>query len=527
MPIIEIVGKDGKFNEKAGKYEGMKSLEARKAIIKDLEEAGHIEKIEPIRHVVNIHERCKTDIEILTSRQWFLKYMDLKKEFLKKGEELNWYPKYMKVRYDNWIKGLKWDWSLSRQRFFGVPFPVWYCKECDHEIMARIDDLPVDPMQDKPPIEKCPKCGCTEFVPEKDVLDTWMTSSLTPQINSKWATDEEFHKKLFPMSMRPQAHDIITLWAFNTVVKAYLHEKKLPWKDIMVSGHALDSKGRKMSKSLGNAVDPNEMIKKYSADILRYWAASGTLGDDLPLQEKEFVSGRKFIVKILNAAKFVNIATKEFKETSSYNFRVPDLWIMSRFNQTKKIAEENLEKYEFAKALSVLRNFFWLEFADFYIEEVKYRIYGKNKESREAAQQTLLSIMLDMVKMLAPYVPHTAEEIYLEVFKSRAAKKSVHVCSWPETDEEKISEENEEKGELLKEIVSALRKHKSELNLPLNSTLETVRIITKAEKTKEILKETEEEIKNIMAVKNISFAEKESGKGTKAKVNDNLILETE
>ncbi|MCR4335518.1 MAG: valine--tRNA ligase, partial [archaeon] len=312
--VKSVVGKDGRLNEVAKEYAGLKIKEAREKIIDALQKGNHVEKIEPITHDVSVHERCKTQIEVYSTKQWFIKYMDLKKEFLKKGEELNWFPKqHMKVRYANWIKGLQWDWSISRQRFFGVPFPVWYCKNCEAEILADEKQLPVDPIQDKPPVKECPKCKCKEFVPEKDVLDTWMTSSLTPQINSRWAEDKEFHKKLFPMSMRPQAHDIITLWAFNTIVKGYFHDKKLPWKDIMISGHALDSKGRKMSKSLGNVIEPIEMIEKYSADMLRYWAAAGSLGEDLPFQEKEFISGKKFLMKLFNASRFVAMKTEGIK----------------------------------------------------------------------------------------------------------------------------------------------------------------------------------------------------------------------
>ncbi|MEK6950077.1 MAG: valine--tRNA ligase, partial [Nanoarchaeota archaeon] len=261
---IEIMNKDGTLNEKAGKFAGLYVKKARKVVIEALKEENRIEKIEPIRHAVNVHERCETDIEILTTDQWFIKYLDLKDEFIKYGRKIKWYPEHMKARYENWIHGLKWDWNISRQRHFGVPIPAWHCKKCNEIAVADEKQIPVDPLVDKPK-GKC-KCGSSEFEPEKDVLDTWATSSLTPDIAIELFKDKEIQKKLFPMGLRPQAHDIITFWLFNTVVKSYFHHKNIPWKDVMISGWALDPHGKKMSKSKGNVVDPREMLKKYSAD---------------------------------------------------------------------------------------------------------------------------------------------------------------------------------------------------------------------------------------------------------------------
>jgi len=505
LPLKMSFTRDGRMTELAGKYAGMKIKEARKEIIQDLKDAGLLLEQKPIRHAVKVHERCKTEIEIMNTKQWFIKYLDLKEEFLKKGNGLQWHPKHMKVRYDNWIKGLQWDWSISRQRFFGIPFPVWYCKECGETILASEEQLPIDPIEKKPLIEKCPKCGCKEFIPEKDVLDTWATSSLTPQINSKWATDKDFHKKLYPMSLRPQAHDIITLWAFNTIVKGYFHSGTLPWKDIMVSGHALDAKGRKMSKSLGNAIDPVEMIQKYSADMLRYWAAAGSLGEDLPFQEKEFISGKKFLTKLANATKFVTMQTKGIKlsEFNKNDLREIDKWILSRFSKVKKEATNSLEKYEFSKALGGVRNFFWLEFADFYIEEVKHRVYAE-KETNEtkAAKIVLVKIFSEMIKLLAPFVPHITEEIFQENFKDQLTTKSVHLEKWPEIEENLINEEAEKTGEITKKIITAIRKYKSENALAMNAELEKVKVLIN--ETIEFEK-IEEDIKQTMKIKEIVF----------------------
>ncbi len=512
LPLKMSFTKDGRMTELAEKYKGMKIKKARKEIIVDLKDAGLLVDQKPIRHAVNVHERCKTEIEIMNAKQWFVKYLDLKDEFLKKGKELEWHPKHMKVRFDNWIKGLQWDWSISRQRFFGVPFPVWYCKNCETEILAKEEQLPVDPIQDKAPVKECPKCKGKEFVPEKDVLDTWMTSSLTPQINSRWAEDEKFHKKLFPMNMRPQAHDIITLWAFNTVVKGYFHDKKLPWKDIMISGHALDPKGRKMSKSLGNVIEPVEMIEKYSADMLRYWAAAGSLGDDLPFQEKEFISGKKFLMKLSNASRFVamkteGISLEEFEKVKG-NLREVDKWILSRLAKVKKEATESLEVYEFSKALSAVRNFFWLEFADFYIEMVKHRVYEeKETESGKTAKVVLVKVITELLKMLAVFVPHISEEIFQSNFKKIAKEKSIHLEKWPSLDEDLINEKAEKAGMVAKEVIAVIRKHKSENNLSMNAELTSVKVSFKDAK---LINDVAEDIKATMKVKELKAEKTDS-----------------
>lgn len=504
LPLRISFTPDGKMAKSAGKYEGMKIKEARKEIINDLKQAGLLSGQKPVRHAVKVHERCKTEMEIMNTKQWFIKYLDLKDEFLKKGKELNWFPQHMKIRYENWINGLQWDWSLSRQRFFGVPFPVWYCKKCEEIIPARESQLPVDPLQDKPPMQKCPKCGHSEIYPEDDVFDTWATSSLTPQINAKWKTDEKLYGKIFPMSLRPQAHDIITLWAFNTVVKAYLHEGKLPWKDIMISGHALDPKGRKMSKSLGNVVSPVDMIGKYSADMLRYWAASGSLGEDLPLQEKEFVSARKFLTKLMNAARFVapkieGVKLEEFASEKE-NLRAIDKWILGKWSKAKIEATDALEVYEFSKAMAALKNFFWLEFADFYIEEVKYRVY-ENTPSSKAGKIVLAKIYTELLKMLSPFVPHATEEIFQSNFKSFAKEKSVHLEKWPLAENSLIDENAEKAGELAKQIISNIRKSKSERKMAMNAELAEYKI--EGEVDGKLFALVEEDIRAVMNVKKI------------------------
>ncbi|MEK6940983.1 MAG: class I tRNA ligase family protein, partial [Nanoarchaeota archaeon] len=251
---ISIINRNGTLNERCGKYNGMTLKEARKLIIEDLKKEGMLIKVESIDHVLNVHERCGTEVEYIATTQWFIRYLDLKDYFLDAGNKLNWHPKFMQVRYENWVKGLQWDWCISRQRFFGVPFPVWYCKKCGKVMLADEKDLPVDPTTDKP--KKTCSCGSNGFEPEKDVLDTWATSSLTPMIATKWGSNKSMYNKISPMSLRNNGHDIITFWLFNTVVKSLLHEDKLPWKDVMINGFVLDPHGKQMHKSKWNAISP-------------------------------------------------------------------------------------------------------------------------------------------------------------------------------------------------------------------------------------------------------------------------------
>ncbi len=502
LPMVISISQHGKMTEKAGKYAGLSIKNARREITKDLKEAGLLVKQQPITHTVNVHERCKTEMEILHTKQWFVRYLDLKDEYIAKGEALQWIPKHMKSRYNNWINGLQWDWCISRQRFYGVPFPVWYCKKCRKPKLASEKELPVDPIKDKPK-GKC-ECGGTEFEPENDTFDTWFTSSLTPQINGKWVEDKKFFKKIFPMDLRPQGHDIIALWAFNTIVKSLFHQQQLPWKTITINGWALDSKGKKMSKSLGNVIEPRKMIEKYSADVLRYWAGLPTLGEDVPFQEKELVAGKKFVTKVYNAARFVSSACEGLGKVSESKLKLwpEDKWILSRLNSVKKESTEAMESYEFSKCLNPVRNFFWLEFADYYIEEVKHRIYGENKESKKAAQFVLRKVLWETNLLLAPFLPHIAEEIAHGMFKNLLKEKSIHLEHWPKIEEEMINPKAEELGKAIAEIISAMRKQKSQAGRPLNTVVKKA-VVTVPEPEK--LKCAEETIKQTMKVESLEF----------------------
>ncbi|MBI4151325.1 valine--tRNA ligase, partial [Candidatus Woesearchaeota archaeon] len=368
LPLKQAISPFGKMTPLAGAYEGKNIHDTRKAVLADLKTAGLLVGQKPISHAVKVHERCQTEIEIVNSKQWFIKYLDLRDDMLQWGAEVTWHPAFMKHRLDNWIKGLQWDWLISRQRFFGVPFPVWYCTKCQHEILADEKKLPVDPLKDQAPVNACPKCKSTELVAEKDVLDTWFTSSMTPQIATQ-LLPAAAQKRAFPMSIRPQAHEIISFWLFNSLVKSRLHYGVNPWKEALISGLVMDPLGEKMSKSKGNTIEPSVLIDKFSGDALRFWAGSAKLGEDVAFQEKELVTGKKFVTKLWNAVKFLSVHLEQFHPEKAKEATAPvDQWILDKLAKCVEESTSAMETYAYPQARASLMQFFWHDFCDNYLE---------------------------------------------------------------------------------------------------------------------------------------------------------------
>ena len=504
LPIKMSITENGRMSELTGKYSGMKIKEARKAIVEDLKNAGLLKNQLQIKHAVNVHDRCGTEIEFIKSKQWFVKYLDLRKNMLKWGDELEWHPAYMKHRYDNWVKGLQWDWLISNQRHFGVAFPVWYCKDCEEVILASEKDLPVDPIKDKAPIAKCKKCGSAKIVPELDVLNTWFTSSMTPQIAINLVKDESVKKKLFPMSLRPQAHDIITFWLFNTVVKSRLHYGKNPWKDTAISGF-VTLEGEKMSKSKGNIVRPQEVIDKYGADAIRYWAASSRLGEDFDYYEKDVVTGQKFVTKILNAANFVFGGIVYQEEMPKLHDT--DRLFLSVLNKVIGDATKAFEEYSYSGAKNIVDGFFWRTFADNYLEIVKNRVYNGTEEEKASAQYTLYNTFLSILKMMAPFTPFITEEIYQEHFRKHESEKSIHVSSWPSAIKIKSSKDDDKLWEKLVEIISFVRQQKSLAKKSMKAPI----ILTLPHKDKDLIADYLDDLSSVTSASEI----KEEGKELK------------
>ncbi len=470
FPIKMAIDEKGMMTKIAGEYEGLKIKEARKKIIQKLKDSKLLIKQEPIKHPVNVHERCGTEIEFVKSKQWFVKYLDIKEKMLEWGENLNWFPKFMKYRYNNWVNGLQWDWMISNQRHFGVSFPVWYCKNCGEIIFANENQLPVDPLKDKPPIDKCPSCGGKEFIPEEDVLNTWFTSSMTPQIATK-LVDKNTEKKLFPMTLRPQAHDIISFWLFNTVLKSQLHFNKNPWKDVTISGF-ITLKGEKMSKSKGNTVKPGEVREKYGADAIRFWAASSKLGKDGDYQEQEVLLGKKLVKKLLNASKFVFMNLKDYDRKKPKKLESIDELFLDKLNDLVKNSTKNFERYDYSKVKQDIEYFFWRNFCDNYLEIVKKRIYNEEGDKKKSAQYTLYESLRVILKLLAPIMPFITEEIYQKYFKDYEKEKSIHISSWPEFQKKENKKENP--WDKILEIISKVRQEKSKNKKSMNSLIELI-----------------------------------------------------
>ncbi|MFH1286171.1 MAG: valine--tRNA ligase, partial [Candidatus Magasanikbacteria bacterium] len=476
-----LINEDGTLNELGGKYQSLKLKEARKQILEDLENKGLLIKQEGISHTVSVHERCGTPAEFVQSKQWFIKIADKKDIWLKYGEKLNWYPKFKEKDYELWVNSIKWDWCISRQRYYGVPFPIWYCSECQEPVFAKEEDLPVYPHESQPNIEKCPKCGNKSFVPENDVMDTWATSSCTPFLLRELVDDPKIKEKLFPTTLRPNAFEIIRTWDFYSIVKSHYHFNTLPFENVMISGHGVDEKGVKFSKRLGNYILPEKIIAEYGADALRYWATGATLGKNLRFSIEEIKKGLKTATKLWNVARFITMSLDEVSlDLIDKDLEPADVWIINELNKTQKEVTKAFDEYTYAKAKDELDIFFWSKFADYYVEFIKYRIFGDDQNSKKSAQLTLLNVFLAVLKMYAPILPFITEEIYLSVYKNTEKSKSIHISNWPNTIETKTDLDISDFGEAITAI-NEIRKYKSENNISLGKELDEYKLKTKVD----------------------------------------------
>jgi len=425
-----LLDEDGKLTSIAGLYAGKKLDQARKEIVNELESLGLISKTENIVNVKNIHERCGTPVEFLSSPQWFIKLLDIKKDLLEQGEALTWFPQFMKVRYLRWIDGLKWDWCISRDRYYGVPFPIWYCQTCGQIIMAEESALPVDPRDEFNTQMACWKCGSLEIIPEKQVMDTWMTSSLTPLINAKWREEDSLMDMIYPMDLRVQAFEIIRTWLFYTIVKSFYHTQSLPWKTVMISGWGLDTKGKKMSKSQGNFVPIEFAVDKYSADAIRWWSTGAGLGQNLRYSESDLEAGKKIVTKLWNVGRFI----KSFLGNSDEQLtNFSDRWIMAELQDTINLCTIALEECDYNKARIALEKFFWSRYCDAYLELCKDRSWNPDKYERQDLDSLSFTLKYSievLFKLFAPILPFISEELYHLLFKVEE-RYSIHHSEWP------------------------------------------------------------------------------------------------
>jgi valyl-tRNA synthetase len=434
LPLRVAIARDGTMTELAGPEKGLYVNKARRQFADRLAAAGHLVTSKEIVHPVATHERCKTDVQFLSTKQVFIRLLDKKAELLAMGEKVRWLPDYMGKRYRDWVENLEWDWGVSRQRHYGVPFPMWHCKRCGTPTVARDEDLPVDPTA-TPPKTPCPSCGSTEFDGDRDVMDTWATSSETPQINAKWGEKDPV-SGLRPMSMRPQAHEIIRTWAFYTIAKSWLHWKEAPWRDAMISGWVLAPDREKISKSKGNApADPRMLIEKHGADSLRYWALSAKLGTDYAFNEEDIASGRRLCMKLWNAGKLLLGHLAGFDPKAARPPERPvDRGMRLRLARAAAEATELLDAYEFGLAKKRVEELFWGDLCDHWLEMAKDRLYDASPaaaETRRATQATAHDVLYGILRLLAPFTPHVVEALHQAHFRATDGPASITRAPWP------------------------------------------------------------------------------------------------
>jgi valyl-tRNA synthetase len=495
-----IFGRDGVWasqdpaaaNEAYQRIAGLSTTKARAAIVELLRASGDlVGEARPIQHSVKFYEKGDRPLEIVTSRQWFIKTIEFREALLERGRELQWHPPYMQARYENWTNGLNGDWCVSRQRFFGVPFPVWYRVDDDgrvdytRPIPAVPERLPLDPSTEAPPGYRQDQRGRPGgFVGDPDVMDTWATSSLSPQIICGWPDDTDLFARTFPMDLRPQAHDIIRTWLFDTVLRAHLEHDCLPWAHAAISGWILDPDRKKMSKSKGNVVTPMALLEEHGSDGVRYWAASGRSGTDTAFDTNQMRVGRRLAIKILNASKFAlggRDAGPPAAASQAAAITVPvDRAMIRQLAALVDDATRAFQDYDYARALQRTETFFW-RFCDDYLELVKGRRYGERGQAgAQSADAALVTALSTLLRLFAPFLPFATEEVW-----SWWQEGSIHRAGWPTaeallsllTDDSEATRGLEDRAyEFSTEVLFEVRKQRSEAKQPIKVPITKVAV---------------------------------------------------
>jgi valyl-tRNA synthetase len=517
LDIIEAIDEQGIMQDVCGKYSGLPLAECKESIVEDLEKEGFLRRKEKVDQNVGQCWRCKTPIEILVKKQWFVAVKQLNTQIEEAAESMEWIPEHMKTRLLNWTGSMDWDWCISRQRLFATPIPVWYCKDCGEVMLPSEDELPIDPTQTQP--KKACKCGGTDFQAEVDVLDTWMDSSITPLVIAGWPSPE--YRDLFPSTIRQQGHDIIRTWAFYTILRSMALTGDTPFESVVVNGMVFGEDGHKMSKSRGNVIKPEEVVVEYGADALRLWAANSVPGSDVPFAWKDVQHGYKFLRKFWNAFRFVNMHLENYHKTNNEDkiiktLKPLDKWILSALNQLVGEVTQAMDEYNFAHARNRIQSFIWHDFCDDYIEAVKYRLYTDDEgDSKQTALYTLNTVISTSLKLLAPFTPYFTEEIhyYLNGYadKGREAElkegKSIHMEHWPEVHADLLDESAEEAGRVGVEVISQLRRFKASHKMPLNTPLKAATIYASSEDLYQELKLLHEDIEGTMRIEQLMIQE--------------------
>ncbi|MEW5996726.1 MAG: valine--tRNA ligase [Candidatus Micrarchaeota archaeon] len=500
LPAIDTISPTGKM-QNTGLVDNMTVEDAKKAIIEMLREKGKLVKQEQLQQTVKLHDRCKHPVEFLPSYQWFADITKHRDAIKKLAEKIEWIPSFGIHYLYGWADSVEWDWVISRQRVFGTPLPFYYCEKCGETRACDEDELPFSPERARE--HRCPRCG-EKMRAETSTCDVWVDSSITPLVIADWP--EIKNPGLYPSSLRPQGVEIVRTWAFYTIYRSGLAlTGKPPWKTILLNGNVLAPDGRKMSKSLGNVVQPTELLKDYQTDALRQWAAmSGAMAKDRPFSFEDIKFAKTFLNKWWNGARFIETALAGYSGGKKPHLKRVDRWMLEQLNKSIEQATEFMEKYEFHAAIKLLQNFFWHDVCDDYLEYVKYRIYGEDAEGRKAAQYVLHTILYDFIKLMAPFTPHISEELYAEMFGGKEGK-SVHLASWPKVGE-RFPGENIEVEEL-RALVSTVRQHKASGKLSQAAWLSRVKVSL----PRPLHHELQEELKNIARIKELELKEGEFG----------------
>ena len=474
LPEINILNDDATIVEGYGRYSGMDRYEARKAIVEDLEKEGYLVSIEEHVHNVGTHDRCKTTVEPMIKPQWFVKMDELAKPAINaiKTGELKFVPERFGKIYLNWLENIR-DWCISRQIWWGHRIPAYYCDECGEVVVAR--EMP----------EKCPHCGCTHLTQDEDTLDTWFSSALWPFSTLGWPEETEDFKYFYPTDVLVTGYDIIFFWVIRMVFSGYEQTGKCPFHHVLIHGLVRDSLGRKMSKSLGNGIDPLEIIDKYGADALRLTLVTGNApGNDMRFYMERVEASRNFANKVWNASRFImmNMEKAEIPdEIDLSTLTAADKWILSKVNSLAKEITANMDNFDLGIAVQKIYDFIWEEFCDWYIEMVKPRLWNDEDETKGAALWTLKNVLINALKMLHPYMPFITEEIFCNL----SDEESIMISSWPEYKEEWNFEAEENAIETIKEAVRGIRTVRTSMNVP-NSKKATVYVVSENAKIREI-----------------------------------------
>lgn len=537
LPERIILTKDGKFTdlEEISEVSSKPIQEARNIIVAKLRDSGSIRKEQQIGHAVGVHERCGTPIEFLPTKQWFVKILDKKEDLLRARKQIKWYPPYMRKRFETWVSGLKWDWCISRERFFGVPIPAYTCDSCGDIYIPDEDAFPIDPKLQTETLS-CQKCHQGSLIPEKGVLDTWFTSALTPDLNNDSSVNGKLTGKLYPMSMRPQGHDIIRTWVVYSILMALYRHDNIPWRELMISGHILLRKGEKISKRTGGGqFKPEDLIGAHSADAIRYAMYGVSLGQDAFYDEQEVKKGKKLIVKLYNAGKLMLSNLQDFAADDIKNeaqLEAVDRWIIARSRTTAKQMAKELEQYEYSRARQLFEDFFWKDLCDNYFEIIKGRLWrteDSSKAKRTSAQYALYHAYYNALIMISPFIPHITEEMYHaelspdEVvvskadsgfFATREGQKSIHLTSWPSNDGSSFLTEREARGlDLMLRVITGVRKYKNLHQLAMSAPLPSIVLKGKVEQ-KDLLKPFWDDLLFVTRAEEISFEDESSDVST-------------